>query len=191
MATSLSRKTKRKHRVGKNVLSKKHSPRKSIFGEIDNTKEYCICWFSNNVTDPLDYYQISTTKLRGIVDYLHTVSDINDLQQIKSKTIFLIMHSDSLDKYNVCLAANDRVRSIYVYENLDSNNLQQTTMDWSVEYPKVSSYIVLTFKERRMKGKHKFRFVEYSTTSIIFSVHFLLLYVAHSVKKTWKMKYHL
>jgi hypothetical protein len=142
MATACAHKQKREHKKSENVRSKKHSARKSIFGEIDKTKDYTIYWLCDSTTSSLDDYEISNVKLRGIVDYLRKISDINAIREANDQNIFLIVDLASFDKHFGHLIASNEIRLIYVYEEHDNNKNEESKNEQFVECTKVSNRVV-------------------------------------------------
>jgi hypothetical protein len=126
MATIQTRKRKRK----RGIRSNKHPGHKSIFGEIDKTKEYIIYWLPDSNTLQHDGYEPSRTKLRGIVDYLQKISDINDIRKTHDQNIFLVLDSVFLAKNFAQLLNYNQIRLIYVY--------QENQAELFTECPKVS-----------------------------------------------------
>jgi hypothetical protein len=139
MATARAHKRKQQHRESKNVRSNKHSVRRSIFDEIDKTKEYTIYWLCDSATTFHDYYETSKVKLRGIVDYLQKISDINDIRKTEEQNVFLVMRSASFDKYFSQLVTLNHIRLIYLYEEHDGNKNQKDRNELFVQCSKVSN----------------------------------------------------
>ncbi|CAF3679041.1 unnamed protein product [Rotaria socialis] len=137
MATACTHKQKRQHTKSENVRSKKHSARKSIFGEIDKTKEYTIYWFCDSTKSPLDDREIANVKLRGIVDYLQKISDINAIREVNNENIFLIVDFVSFDKHFGQLVASNEIRLIYVYEEHYNNKSEESKNEQFVGCTKV------------------------------------------------------
>jgi hypothetical protein len=139
MATAYTEKKKRQHEETKEIRSNKHSLRRSIFGEIDKTKEYAVYWLCENTTSSSECYEISNVKLRGIVDYLRRISDINDIRKTDEENVFLVVNLTSLEKHSVQVTSLNQIRLIYVYDECNGNSSDELF----VKYSKVSDPIVL------------------------------------------------
>ena len=140
MASTHARKRQKQHGETRNVRSSKQSTRKSILGEIDKTKEYSIYWFWENTTSQHDWYKTSKDKLRGIVDYLQKISDINAIRKLDDQNIFLIMNTASFTMHSAQLSTSSQIRSIYVYETYNDNENLTDKDKLLDKKPKVSGY---------------------------------------------------
>ena len=116
MASVHAHKRRKQHGETRNVRFNRQSVCKSIFGEIDKTKEYTIYWLWENTASQHDWCETSKDKLRGIVDYLQKISDINAIRKAHVQNIFLVISGRSLRTYSAQLATFNQIRSIYVYE---------------------------------------------------------------------------
>lgn len=140
MATAHSRKRQKQCRETRNVRPNKHPARKSIFGEIDKTKEYSIYWLWENTTSQCHWYETSKDKLRGIVDYLQKISDINAVKKRDDQNIFLVMNANSFRTHSAQLNALNQIRSVYLYEtNSNHQNLENMNDNSFTKSSKVSS----------------------------------------------------
>jgi hypothetical protein len=142
MATARVHKEKRQHKKSKNVRSKRNSVRRSIFGEIDQTKEYIIYWLCDDVNMSMDHYEISNVKLRGIVDYLWKISDINSIRETNYQNVFLIVDFASFVKHFGQLVVFNAIRLIYIYEKHNINKSEESKNEQFIECLKVSHQIV-------------------------------------------------
>jgi hypothetical protein len=145
MATPRAHRKKRQHSKNKNAVSKRHSVRKSIFGEIDQTKEYTIYWLCDSVNTSSNHDEMPNTKLRGIVDYLQKISDINTIHQANDQNIFLIMDCPSLHEHFSYLVTSNKIRLIYIYEKHGDGKSERNQKDWSLQCPKVSRVVSDSF----------------------------------------------
>jgi hypothetical protein len=143
MATAYTHKRKRQHKESKKGRSNNPSVRRSIFGEIDKTKEYAIYWLCNNSTSSSNCYEISNVKLRGIVDYLRKISDISDIRKTDDENVFLVMDFTSLEKHFVQVTSLNQIRLIYVYDEHNGNSNDKNRDELFVECPKVSDPVAL------------------------------------------------
>ena len=108
MATRSNQKERRRPR--------KTSIRRSLLGQIDKTKEYAIYWLSDDPAPPENYYETLGFRLRGIIDYLHKISDADDLRKADDLNIFLVIEASCFVKHQLTLTARDNIRAIYVYD---------------------------------------------------------------------------
>lgn len=119
MTTASLRTAKRQYEENTDCNSKREPSRRSIFGEIDKTKEYAICWFCDSSIEVQNYRETLKTKLRGIIDFLRHISNANDIKQMRSENIFLVLNFETLVKHISQLSTFNQIRSIYVYQKCD------------------------------------------------------------------------
>ena len=138
MSNSCAHKKKRQHSESMAARSKRHSAPKSIFGEIDQTKEYIIYWLCDSVNTSSNHSEMPNVKLRGIADYLKKISDVNTIREANDQNIFLIMDCLSLHEHFSYLITSDKIRLIYIHEDYDSGEGEKNQNDRSLQCPKVS-----------------------------------------------------
>jgi hypothetical protein len=114
---------------------------------IDSTVQlnvFNVYWLDERHIDPIEYYTIDRSKLRGIVDYLQCFTQIDvcekEIKKDKNKKIFIIVSSSSCLQFMIRIHNDPQVQSIHVYETKTSNEYSSTTTDNNLSsiYNKVS-----------------------------------------------------
>ena len=107
------------HALSKHHSESKHDLQKSFFA-MNKITEYSVLWLDDQQNDPLNFYQISRSKLRGIIDYLQYFTATNvcvaDIQRKKDQAIFVIVISSCCLPLLDQIHALSQVHSIYVYQ---------------------------------------------------------------------------
>ena len=143
MATAHGRKRQKQYRETRDVRSNKHAARKSVFGEIDKTKEYSIYWLWENTTSQRHWCETSKDKLRGVVDYLQKISDINAVKKRDDQNIFLIMDTISFKTHSAQFPTLNQIRSIYLYETNTNHKSLENNENSFTKSSKVSDQTML------------------------------------------------
>lgn len=110
---------------------------------MDLITEYSVCWLDDQQSDPLTIYQISRSKLRGIIDYLvHFTTPsacAEDIRRKIDKAIFVIVTSSCCSPLLDQIHALPQVHSAYVYQGKGGNKPISDVLhsDTSTSYKKV------------------------------------------------------
>ena len=92
---------------------------------MDLINEYSVCWLDDQQNDPLTVYQISRSKLRGIIDYLQHFKSltacVEDIRRKGDQAIFVIVLSSCFSPLLDQIHALPQVHSAYVYQGKGGN----------------------------------------------------------------------
>lgn len=102
---------------------------------IDLTNDHSVFWLDEQHNDPLQKYNIGSSKLRAIIDYLQCFAlldaCVDNIEKMTHSTVFVVVSSLSCSQLLLKIHHLSHVHSVYIYGNPNSDGVNSTTLNSS------------------------------------------------------------